>query len=332
MSGDVARLQKELEHWKSLAEQYKQNFEAVQEDFSDFQSNSKDLESELEAQLVQQEKKTRELQANNQKLNMECETLKAKLEALQFESCDQVNRLEAQLNRVKAERDDMQRYIRELEQINDDLERAKRAALTSLEDFEKRLNETIERNAFLENELDEKESLKEYVQRLKEETRDLKQELKVKERPGSISGIGGGGDGNYVQRLHSVPSSGSTTPLLLSSPMIANGNITSMLRDQSPMSTPSRMTQSFSIETTDGILGAPTSLNGMHLTPNARISALNIVGDLLRKVGALESKLANCRRFSVDQQQQPPPTQTGANGLNSSPQKTNLAQNVVISS
>lgn len=116
-----------------------------------------------------------------------------------------------------------------------------RAALTSLEDFEKRLNETIERNAFLENELDEKESLKEYVQRLKEETRDLKQELKVKERPGSISGsIGGGGDGNYVQRLHSVPSSGSTTPLLLSSPMIANGNITSMLRDQSPMSTPSR--------------------------------------------------------------------------------------------
>jgi len=328
MSGDVARLQKELDHWKSLAEQYQRNFEAVQEDFSDFQANSKDLESELEAQLVQQEKKTRELQANNQKLNMECEALKVKLETLQFESSDQVNRLEAQLNRVKAERDDMQRYIRELEQVNDDLERAKRAALTSLEDFEKRLNETIERNAFLENELDEKDSLKEYVQRLKEETRDLKQELKVKERPGI-----GGSRADIVQRLNSVPSSGSTTPLLLASPMIANGNVASMLRDQSPMSTPTRMTQSFSVDATDGIVGAPISMNGMHLTPNARISALNIVGDLLRKVGALESKLANCRRFSVDQQQQPPPPQTtGANGINSSPAKTNIAQNAVITS
>lgn len=36
------------------------------------------------------------------------------------------------------------------------------------------------------------------------------------------------------------------------------------------------------------------------LTPSARISALNIVGDLLRKVGALESKLASCRNFVKD--------------------------------
>lgn len=34
---------------------------------------------------------------------------------------------------------------------------------------------------------------------------------------------------------------------------------------------------------------------GQPLTPSARISALNIVGDLLRKVGALELKLVSCR-------------------------------------
>ena len=36
------------------------------------------------------------------------------------------------------------RYVRELEQQNDDLERAKRSTLASLEDFEGRLNIAIE--------------------------------------------------------------------------------------------------------------------------------------------------------------------------------------------
>ena len=41
------------------------------------------------------------------------------------------------------------------------------------------MNIAIERNAFLESELDEKENLKMVVQRLKDETRDLRQELNV---------------------------------------------------------------------------------------------------------------------------------------------------------
>lgn len=44
----------------------------------------------------------------------------------------------------------------------------------SLEDFEGRLNQAIERNAFLESELDEKESLLVSVQRLKDEARGKK--------------------------------------------------------------------------------------------------------------------------------------------------------------
>lgn len=41
----------------------------------------------------------------------------------------------------------------------------------SLDDFEQRMNQVIERNAFLESELDEKENLLESVQRLKDEAR-----------------------------------------------------------------------------------------------------------------------------------------------------------------
>ena len=50
-----------------------------------------------------------------------------------------------------------------------------RATITSLEDFEQRLNQAIERNAFLESELDEKESLLVSVQRLKDEARGILQ-------------------------------------------------------------------------------------------------------------------------------------------------------------
>ncbi|ROT76580.1 putative nuclear distribution protein nudE-like 1-B [Penaeus vannamei] len=87
-----------------------------------------------------------------------------------------------ELTEIKNIKEDLSRYIRELEQANDDLERAKRATVTSLEDFEARLNLAIERNAFLESELDEKEALKVMVQRLKDEARDLRQELSVKNK------------------------------------------------------------------------------------------------------------------------------------------------------
>ncbi|MEQ2206207.1 NADH:ubiquinone oxidoreductase, partial [Xenoophorus captivus] len=70
-----------------------------------------------------------------------------------------------------------------------------RATIMSLEDFEQRMNQVIERNAFLESELDEKENLLESVQRLKDEARGmpthLRQELAVRQkerRPSSSLG------------------------------------------------------------------------------------------------------------------------------------------------
>jgi len=41
------------------------------------------------------------------------------------------------------------------------------------------MNVAIERNAFLESELDEKECLRAVAQRMKDETRDLRAELKI---------------------------------------------------------------------------------------------------------------------------------------------------------
>lgn len=49
-----------------------------------------------------------------------------------------------------------------------------RETVTSLQDFEAKLNQAIERNAFLESELDDKDYLMESVQRLKDEARGNK--------------------------------------------------------------------------------------------------------------------------------------------------------------
>eukprot|EP00096_Caligus_rogercresseyi_P014795 TRINITY_DN7285_c0_g1_i2.p1 TRINITY_DN7285_c0_g1~~TRINITY_DN7285_c0_g1_i2.p1 ORF type:complete len:155 (-),score=78.37 TRINITY_DN7285_c0_g1_i2:261-725(-) len=114
------------------------------------------------------------------------------------------------------------------------------------------MNAAIERNVYLESELDEKEALKSAVQRLKDETKDLRSELKILAPDNDKAALK---DSN--KKVEECPSS-------VSSP-----------------STP---------DSTSSTAQSP-------LAPSARISALNIVGDLLRKVGALELKLVSCRNM-----------------------------------
>jgi len=169
----------ELKYWKSKAEEWATVAKDAKEELEEFQEGSRELEAELEAQLEQTELKNKDLKSLSNRLQMENENLKDKLEQCSREYHFQINELETELAEIKGIKDKLAKYVRELEQQNDDLERAKRSTLASLEDFEARMNAAIERNAFLESELDEKESLKMSVQRLKDETRDLRSELKV---------------------------------------------------------------------------------------------------------------------------------------------------------
>lgn len=68
----------------------------------------------------------------------------------------------------------MLNHIRDLEQKNDDLERARRIIEESIAGIETAFHSAIERNAMLESEVDEKENLKEKLQRLADETRGKK--------------------------------------------------------------------------------------------------------------------------------------------------------------
>uniref|UniRef100_A0A8B9QK44 NudE neurodevelopment protein 1 like 1 n=1 Tax=Apteryx owenii TaxID=8824 RepID=A0A8B9QK44_APTOW len=266
----------ETAYWKELSLKYKQSFQEAREELAEFQEGSRELEAELEAQLVQAEQRNRDLQADNQRLKYEVETLKEKLEHQYAQSYKQVSLLEDDLSQTRAIKDQLHKYVRELEQANDDLERAKRATIVSLEDFEQRLNQAIERNAFLESELDDKESLLVSVQRLKDEARDLRQELAVRERQQEVT-------------RKSAPSS----------PTLDCEKMDSAV--QASLSLPATPVGKGSENSFPSPKAIPNGFGTSPLTPSARISALNIVGDLLRKVGALESKLAACRNFAKDQ-------------------------------
>merc|ERR1712043_158755 len=163
-------------------------------------------------QLEQSERKVKEFRSLSNRLQMENDQLKSKLEQCHREYHFQINDLQTELSEIKEIKDQLNKYVRELEQQNDDLERAKRSTLASLEDFEARMNATIERNAFLESELDEKESLKVSVQRLKDETRDLRAELRVLAAPAPIPGTPGAGHVNTPKRAFSLDSPSSVLP------------------------------------------------------------------------------------------------------------------------
>lgn len=261
----------EARYWKQKAEEYKTAAVEAKQELEEFQEGSRELEQELESQLEQTENKMKELKSLTNKLQMENDNLRDKLDMASREYHHQINELETELSEIKGIKEKLHRYVRELEQQNDDLERAKRSTLASLEDFEGRLNIAIERNAFLESELDEKENLKMVVQRLKDETRDLRQELNV-----------------LNPQLEEIPDNDKN--LSLRSNMDSNRIVESKEgKTDADTHTPIRTSLNGYSSSHNG--GAPP------LTPSARISALGIVGDLLKKVGALELKLVSCRNI-----------------------------------
>ncbi|ETE72136.1 Nuclear distribution protein nudE-like 1, partial [Ophiophagus hannah] len=223
----------------------------------------------------------------------------------------QISALEEELGQVTATRDQLQKYIRELEQCNDDLERAKRATIMSLEDFEQRLNEAIERNAFLESELDEKESLLESVQRLKDEARDLRQELAVQqkqEKPkASVEGsLEAGRTDTAMQAASSRPS----TPALPQGLSYGFGTPGAFRREWIWGSPTYAGRTDISTEHRGGppaeswgeALGLGWSeWNGWATLPPESSSGIRAACPTADPAKALESKLASCRNFVYDQ-------------------------------
>lgn len=302
----------------------KLKLEETQTEFQEFQESSQELEVEYETQIKQLEKKNTETVNQLSRLEDENDQLRSRYNIYTNDTQHKLNEYQQQLAELTSMNDRLTNYIRELEQSNDDLERARRALAASLEDFEVQLNQQIERNVLLENEVSEKEELECVVQRLKEEARDLRHELIVNKNSS---------DPNRRKQLLMDNYLTQKDPSLLTDSLeetsingkqdtpntpVANGSIESRPPNvdsttspnnvqapshfsfPSPISFGRSSTSSKSTDTKSQQTSTPSSptLPSITMTPSSRISALNIVTDLLRKVGALESKLASAKKVT----------------------------------
>ncbi|VVC43421.1 Hypothetical protein CINCED_3A011831 [Cinara cedri] len=164
------------------SEDWKDKYRALEKEYDDFREQSQSLERELEMDVEMLEKNNKELKSKNNQLQFDLDTLRTKNREEQQNLMNQIHSLQEEAIHFHERETNYVKYIRELEQKTEDLEKLQRETCASLGDFETKMNDAIERNALLEVELDEKESLQAMVQRLKDEISELKQEIQSKER------------------------------------------------------------------------------------------------------------------------------------------------------
>ncbi|XP_037932666.1 nuclear distribution protein nudE homolog isoform X2 [Teleopsis dalmanni] len=259
----------ECRYWKERAKLYHKEWTDVKQEYDEYVEQSRQMEAEMDATIDQKLAVIKDLKMKVNVLEKENESLKLKIDSHNLDFAN----VEKQLESVKKERDSMKEYLRQLEQKNDDLERAHRILNESIVDFEKMLDKAYEKNALLELEVDEKEMLQEKLQRLMDETRDLKQELNIK---GRYSQSNGAVNNAINTSTGSIPNgiavSLSDLKSYESSTTINSGsmNINELNEQQS--------LKRKSYQDPDNLL------NGNAMTASSRTTALNIVADMLRKL------------------------------------------------
>ncbi|XP_018788944.1 PREDICTED: nuclear distribution protein nudE homolog isoform X2 [Bactrocera latifrons] len=280
----------ECRYWKERSKLYHKEWTDVKQEYDEYVEQSRQMEAEMDATLDQKQSIIKDLSFTLSSLEKENESLKLKLQSHGIELAN----TERQMENLKTERDSLKVYLRQLEQKNDDLERAHRILNESIADFERMLDKAYEKNALLEMEVDEKEMLQEKLQRLMDETRDLKQELNVKTRNplnGSVSNISesttlsatiANGAVNNSDIAHEESSLNNTS--------LHNTSLTNNLNN-SPAVIPNYGEQ-------HSLKNSTNLLNGNAMTPSSRTSALNIVADMLRKLNLDKALLCPlCERF-----------------------------------
>ncbi|KAG5322727.1 NDL1A protein, partial [Pseudoatta argentina] len=271
----------EIQYWMDLANQLLQRKDDVERELEEFQENSQMLEKELETSLEQAEKTNRELRQRNTRLATEVEQLRTRLDQ-QSTDCAM---FQGKAQDLQQQHEHLLKYIRELEQKNDDLERAHRINRVTEEEIEAKFNLAIEKNALLESELDEKEGLKVIVQRLMDEVRDLKQEIQVHERHHA--------DNNKsVERVRSIVDSNK-----LQAELESNSPASQIVSQTIPQNNTTTSPIKIGHGMVGGVIGNNNNNISQSLPPCTRILAMNMIGDLMRKVGLDRWVCMGCRRI-----------------------------------
>ncbi|KAJ2190878.1 NADH:ubiquinone oxidoreductase [Coemansia sp. RSA 532] len=171
--------QEEIAFWREVAMDARTQLEDKDIELAEHQLQSSELEAELEQEIRHLEKANTDLRTKNERLKHELEELKRKYHAVELKSGKELESIERELHYVRSQQELYQSRTRELEQDNDDLERERRAANSTMRSMEQRLSQAQETNSKMLGEVEAKKLLADEVQRLKDEVRDMNLELNI---------------------------------------------------------------------------------------------------------------------------------------------------------
>jgi chromosome segregation ATPase len=116
----------EAAYWKQKAKEYHQLQQETQQQFEEFQADSRDLEHELEQQLEGLEAKLKDSTLKLERVSSENSDLKEKLTKAKDLARQEVITLEGKVSQLSENEKKLKAKIRELEQTTDDFERFER--------------------------------------------------------------------------------------------------------------------------------------------------------------------------------------------------------------
>ncbi|KAJ2338648.1 NADH:ubiquinone oxidoreductase, partial [Coemansia sp. RSA 2618] len=169
----------EIEFWRNMTMETRALLDDKEVELAEHQLQSSELEAELEQEIRHLEKANTDLRTKNERYKLELDDLKSKYHEVELKSGKELESIERELHYVRSQQELYQSRTRELEQDNDDLERERRAANSTMRSMEMRLSQANETNAKMLGEVEAKKLLADEVQRLKDEVRDMNLELNI---------------------------------------------------------------------------------------------------------------------------------------------------------
>ncbi|KWU43270.1 hypothetical protein RHOSPDRAFT_26419 [Rhodotorula sp. JG-1b] len=168
-----------IAHYRSRCSALQAQLAAAEQDILEFTESSKELQAELEGELERMDKAEKGMRRELEDARNEKEEWKGKYTTALKDHTTTITHMQRELETLRATEKELRTRVRDMELDNDDLEKSEREKDSSLQNLETRYNKALERIALLEEELVAKAQLEEEVQRLKDEVRDVNEELLV---------------------------------------------------------------------------------------------------------------------------------------------------------
>jgi len=227
-----------LDYYRSLARSLHSDLDDTKLALDEFQVSSKELETELEKELQATEKQLKELRGKEEHLLHEIEQWKIKYHSSLKDHTKTMTHMQTELETCRKSNEEYRTRLRDMELDNDELEGKERMVACSLQDVESKYGKAIERITLLEDELIEKSKLEEEHQRLKDDLRDMTEEMAVlREHLANTTTLPLGDATRHL--LSPTPPESQPTPRTLSETPLSDPGL-EVLKDQDELSSPCR--------------------------------------------------------------------------------------------